>query len=552
MSEGLSCAELEKRIKELEAQLVRLKGAEEALGESQRQLATLMSNLPGMAYRCRNDPNWTMEFVSEGCADLTGYQPADLIGNRRVSYAALVHPQDREAIWSQVQESLDQGRPFKLEYRIITAQGQEKRVWEQGRGLISPEGELLALEGFITDITERKRLEAQLVQAQKMEAVGTLAGGIAHDFNNLLMGVQGNISLMLLETDPSSPNYEKLKNIEHYVHSGAELTKQLLGFARAGKYEVTPCDPNEIVEKSSQMFGRTRKEIRIHEKYEPQVWAIEADRSQIEQVLLNLYLNAWQAMPGSGDLYLATENVTLDESYVQPYTFKPGNYVKISVTDTGVGMDADTRRKVFEPFFTTQEMGRGFGLGLASAYGIVKNHGGLINVYSEKGAGTTFTIYLPASDRQAMPEREPPARIDHGEETVLLVDDEQMIVDAASQMLQRMGYRVLAASGGRQALDIYRENRAEIDIVILDMIMPAMSGGETFDRLRRFDPQVRVLLSSGYSINGQASRIMERGCDGFIQKPFNMTELSQKIRAILGREEDPAGSQARAPGSLPL
>jgi two-component system cell cycle sensor histidine kinase/response regulator CckA len=232
-----------------------------------------------------------------------------------------------------------------------------------------------------------------------MEAIGTLAGGIAHDFNNLLMAIQGRTSIMLMDKDSSHPDFGHLKGIEGYIGSAADLTKQLLGFARGGKYEVKPTDLNELIKKETRMFGRTKKEITIHEKYEDNLWPVEVDRGQIQQVLLNLYVNAWQAMPSGGELYIRTQNVTLDENYLKPHQFEPGRYVQISITDTGIGMDKATRERIFDPFFTTKEIGRGTGLGLASAYGILKNHGGFINVYSEKGHGSTFNIYLPASEK---------------------------------------------------------------------------------------------------------------------------------------------------------
>ena len=256
--------------------------------------------------------------------------------------------------------------------------------------------------GLFKDITEHRRLEEQLRQSQRMEAIGTLSGGIAHDFNNLLMGIQGRTSLMLMDVGPSHPHFEHLKGIEDYVKSAADLTKQLLGFARGGKYEVKPIDINELIKTGSSMFGRTEKEIKINCKYQKNVWTTEADRGQIEQVLMNLYVNAWQAMPSGGELYLQTENVRLDENDVKPFEIEPGKYVKISVTDTGVGMDEATRQRVFDPFFTTKKMGRGTGLGLASAYGIIKSHGGFINVYSEKGHGTNFKIYLVDPEEQGI------------------------------------------------------------------------------------------------------------------------------------------------------
>ncbi len=382
---------------------------------------------------------------------------------------------------------------------------------------------------------QQKNLENQLQQAQKMKAIGTLAGGIAHDFNNLLMGIQGNASLLLLDMDSSHPHYEKLRNIEQYVRDGAELTGQLLGFARGGKYEVKPTDLNMLVKKSSGMFGRTKKEIKIHKKFQQGIWMVEADQGQIDQTLLNIYVNAWQAMPGGGEIYLQTENITLDDTYVMPHNLTPGNYVKISVTDTGTGMNEETVKRVFDPFFTTKEMGRGTGLGMASAYGIIKNHNGIITVYSEEEIGTTFNIYLPALD-ESVGDRRPARKKEKplmGDETILLVDDEDLIIDVGGEILNFLGYTVHLARSGQEAVEIYEKKGSQIDLVILDMIMPDMGGSETYDALKKINPSLKVLLSSGYSINGQAREIMERGCDGFIQKPFSIEKISQKLRELI-------------------
>jgi len=388
----------------------------------------------------------------------------------------------------------------------------------------------------LRDISEQKKLEAQIRQSQKMKAIGTLAGGIAHDYNNLLMGILGNVSLISFDFDSSHPYYSKLKNIEKYVQSGADLTKQLLGFAKGGKYEVKPINVNDLVEKSSKMFSRTKKEIRIHRKYQEDIWSIEVDPSQIEQVLLNLYVNAGQAMPGGGDLYLQTENVTLNENFVRKFFAERGDYVKISVKDTGVGMDENTIKRIFDPFFTTKDRERGTGLGLASAYGIIKNHDGIINAKSMIGRGTTFDVYLPASTKKVVQKKHLGREALKGSETLLLIDDEDIIIDIGGKILERLGYRVLMARSGKEAIEIYRANKSKINMVILDMIMPDMGGGETYDRLKKINPEIKVLLSSGYSINGQASEIMNRGCNSFIQKPFNVEQLSRKIREILGKE----------------
>jgi CheY-like chemotaxis protein len=293
------------------------------------------------------------------------------------------------------------------------------------------------------------------------------------------------------------------------------------------------------------MFQRTRKEIRIHEKIEPRVWTVMADHSQIEQVLLNLYINAWQAMPDGGHIYLETKNVELDAAFAHGFEISPGRYVRISVTDTGTGIDPEIQSKIFEPFFTTKEIGRGTGLGLASAYGIVKNHDGAIDFSTEVGRGTTFYIYLPASDAVVAKPSSTTKDLTAGSETILLVDDEKVIVAVNRPMLEKLGYTVLTAEGGREAIEVFDANHDRIDMVILDMIMPDLGGGAVFDHLKSVQPDVKVLLSTGYSISGQAEEILARGCAGFIQKPFNITMLSQKIREILDGDGDGGPGEAQ-------
>ncbi len=394
----------------------------------------------------------------------------------------------------------------------------------------SPTGMVVVLR----DISDTKRLEAQIRHSQRMESIGTLAGGIAHDFNNLLMGIQGRISLISLDLAPDHRSREHLRAIEDHIQSATNLTRQLLGIVRGGKYEVKPLDANELVQSSAGMFARTRKELRVHVATETAPMTVQADRSQLEQVLLNLYVNAWQAMPDGGELRLETGLVILDDAFCMPHAVKSGSYVKISVTDTGSGMDESTQQRIFDPFFTTKEKGRGTGLGLASAYGIINNHGGIITVYSEIGLGTTFNLFLPFSDRQALPEKpKVSGAIQGGSETILLIDDEEMITDVGQAMLESLGYRVIVANDGEQAVETVRNSTGRIDLVILDMIMPGIDGGKTFDRIHAIRPSLPVLLSSGYSIDGQASSIIQRGCNGFIQKPFNLSRLSVKVRQVL-------------------
>ncbi len=482
------------------------------------------------------DTEGIVQFLNKAFTDIFGWSQDDLMGKR----APFVPNEQRAETLKRIQQLYDSGTRTVWETKRKTRDGRILDVLISAALIRDAAGSATEMVVSLTDLTEKKKMEAALLQAQKMEAIGTLAGGVAHDFNNLLMGIQGNISLMLLEMAFDHLHYEKLKNVEKYVQQGADLSRQLLGFARGGKCEVKPTYLNELIEKESRMFARTRKEIRMVETYEPNLWSVAVDRGQMSQVLLNLYINASQAMPGGGEIRIRTANVFLGEDDARPFQMAPGEYVRISVSDTGAGMDEATRKRIFEPFFTTKEMGRGTGLGLASVYGIIKNHDGHIRVDSAKEHGATFDIFLPAMECDAVPTQahgRETAEILRGTETVLFVDDEEMILEIGTEFLENMGYDALSARSGREAIDIYRKNRVKIDMVIVDMVMPDMGGGAIFDELKKINRNVKVLLSSGYSIDGQASDIMKRGCSGFIQKPFKMKQLSQKLREILESEE---------------
>ncbi len=510
------------------------------LNKEKERFRVLVEEFPLGVSLIRKDGHY--EYVNPKFTELFGYTLEDIPTGKvwfDKAYPDRKYKHKAVLIWSQIKKDTKQGKFFQEEFDVKCKDGSKKTILFR---MISMEaGQTLML---YEDATKTKRLEEQFQQAQKMEAIGTLAGGIAHDFNNLLMGIQGRASLMTIDIDSAHPYFEHLKGIEEYVKSATDLTKQLLGFARAGKYEVKPIDLNDIIKKSSMMFARTKKEITIHGKYQKDIWTVEVDQGQMEQALLNLYVNAWQAMPNGGEIYLETENVMIDKDYGKAYYVEHGRYVKISITDTGIGIDEATQQKIFDPFFTTKEMGRGTGLGLASVYGIIKNHGGFINVYSEKGEGSIFNIYLLATESEVRSQKSELVRrqsggvtenIKSGHETVLFVDDENMLIDVAKQMLEMMGYKVFTAKSGREAIAIYKQNMDKIDMVILDMIMPDIGGSEVYDRLKEINPEVKVLLSSGYSITGQATDILNRGCNGFIQKPFKIKQLSHKLREILDR-----------------
>jgi len=471
--------------------------------------------------------------VNDKFCELTKYAKDEVVGLTTIE-VGFYDEKDRVRFMTELQRS---GEVNGLEMNFKAKNGSILNALMFSK-VIRITGKPFILTIFL-NITEHKNLQKQLQQAQRMEAIGTLAGGIAHDFNNLLMGIQGRTSLMFFDTDPDHPHFEYLKEIEYYIKNATNLTRQLLDIARSGKYEVKPTDMNEIINNSSEMFGQTKKEVTIHRNCQTDIWTVEVDRPQIEQVLLNLYVNAWQAMPGGGELALQTANVVIEAgSPGMPPDAVPGSYVRIDVTDTGVGMDTHTQARIFEPFFTTREPGHGTGLGLSSVFGIVANHNGFITVRSEKGRGSTFSVFFPAISGAVTQKQKPAGAARRDANTILLVEDEEMVANIGRQMLERLGYRVIVAQTGDEALALYEKRRAEIDLVILDMIMPGMGGGTVFDRIRAIDPQAAVLLSSGYSLNGQALEIMKRGCRGFIQKPFSIEQLKQKISEILPSRQD--------------
>ena len=471
---------------------------------------------------------------------LSGWKKKEAKGRRLAEIFVLKDTQQVGQIEGFIEKVLQKGLVVDLERYIvlITRDGTERLIDYNAAPVKDIQTDIL--QGMILvfkDVTEKQKIEDNIQQAQKMESIGMLAGGMAHDFNNLMMGIQGNISLMLMAMSPDDPNYTRLKDMEQYVQRGSDLTKQFLGFARKGKYDVRVVDLNNIVKDAASMFTRTRKDIRLYTDYHEDIWKVEVDSSQIDQALLNLFVNAWQAMPSGGDLHVSTENVTVDEKTARRFDVSPGDYVRVSVSDTGVGIDDDLKEKIFEPFFTTKKEG-GTGLGLSAVYGIVKAYGGFIEVFSKKGEGTSFYLYFPASQDDGkriksdktisyMPD------LSSKKVTVLVIDDEDMVLGVAREMIEVLGYDVLCAGNGYEAERLFLENRDKIDLVICDMIMPEMTGEQVCQRLRKVSPDLRVLFASGYSVDTRTSELLKDACNGFIQKPFNIDSLSKKITEVL-------------------
>jgi PAS domain S-box-containing protein len=469
-------------------------------------------------------------YISPMFTSLFGWSPSELLGKP----IPFIPETEKEKTLNAIGQVIEKGIPCQgLETRRTTRDGRLIDVSLSASRYNDHAGRPAGILLILRDISAAKRLEEHLQQVERMEAIATLAGGIAHDFNNLLMVIQGTVSLLLYSTHEVDPHYKHFINIEKQVHRGSRLTKQLLGYARKGKYDVKPLNLNDLIAVSAETLGQTRKDIRIHYRLADDLKAVEADAYQMEQVFMNLFINAADAMSGGGQLTLTTANISATSIPDRLRENQSGDYVLFSIKDTGIGMDAKTMDRIFEPFFTTKEISKGTGLGLASVYGIVKSHGGVIDVASEPGAGTTFSLYLPASDRTVSPRIVRQRKTLEGRGVILLIDDEKPVLEVASAMLTSIGYTTLKANSGLQGIETYREQQSRINLVILDMIMPDMNGGEVFDRLKEINPGVTVLLSSGYSIDGRATDILNRGCKGFIQKPFGMDDLAEKINSIL-------------------
>ena len=394
----------------------------------------------------------------------------------------------------------------------------------------------------VTDITELKLLQVQLQQAQKMEAIGVLAGGISHDFNNILMGIQGHLSLMQIDVSATEKVEAHSKHIGRLVKTAADLTSRLLGFARGGKYRISVLDVNELVALVLNIFKPTRKDIIIHETYEENLYPVDADKAQLEQVFFNLLINASQAMPSQGDIFIVTQNMFINENNDYPFEVQPGRYVKITIKDTGIGMDMETQKKIFDPFFSTKGAGdnKGRGLGLSTVYGIIKNHGGFILVESKKENGASFQICLPGSNNIVVKESDievkPFEQIQKGSETILLVDDEEEIINVGQNFLEKLGYKAIIARNGLEAVEIFRVYKDEIALVVLDLIMPKMSGKEAFSEIKEIQADAKILISTGYTVNDTIEGFLNQGCHGFIQKPFSLNEFAGALRKILDKK----------------
>ncbi|MBZ0115853.1 MAG: PAS domain S-box protein, partial [Sandaracinaceae bacterium] len=509
--------------------------AQAAAHERERAYSLVLQNLSGMAYRFSiTQETWLL--VTEGCEPLLGYTKDELVQGRGPALPDLVSPEDRSSVRERREAAVLSGKPYSLEHRVQTRAGKTRWVLDVGRGVRNAGGALV-VEGFMTDVTSRKRLEEELTHSQRLDGLGRLAGGIAHDFNNLLAAMLGYASIVLEDLPAGSPSRDDVQQIVDAANRAAELTRQLLAFARKQVIQPRALDLGEVVLGLDRLRRRVlREDIELVTRPCPDLWPVQADPSQIEQVLLNLAVNARDAMPAGGTLTIETCNATFDSDYAESHAAIPaGEYVMLAVSDTGVGMEPEILRHVFEPFFTTKDVGRGTGLGLATCYGIVAQAGGHILVYSEPGRGTTFKIYLPRGASSGVVEARAAAEVrsSEGTETILVVEDHPMLRDVSARALRAQGYRVLIAAHGADALRVLEAEPGRVDLLLTDVVMPSMGGHELADRVRALCPGIRVLYVSGYTDNSVIQHGVPQSGVAFLAKPFTPAVLCAKVREVL-------------------
>ena len=510
--------------------------AEEALKKSEQLYRSVIENIEDVFYR--SDTEGKLSMASPSGARVFGYgSVAEMIGTPLEAWWA--NPQERQRLLDIV---VEHGKVSDFEGVLKRKDGSSFIASLSTHFYRDQDGEILGTEGIVRDITERKQIEAQLIQSQKMEAIGTLAGGVAHEINNLLQIVMGHADMLLLREALDEKSAKSAEAIRRAARNGSELVDRILTFSRKSEPEMRPVNLSDDVRRVDELLRRTLPRIiNIEMSLEESLSMIHADPSQIEQILLNLATNARDSMPDGGTLLFRTENATIGEEYCRTHPdAKPGKYVLLTVSDTGGGMEKDIVNRIFEPFFTTKQPGAGTGLGLSMVFGVVKNHRGHITCNSEPGRGTTFKIYFPAVEiKPTVVVTSPPEMPAGGTETILLVDDEEAVRALGAEMLELAGYTVVTAANGREAVEIYSKNMQAISLVILDLVMPEMGGIKCLEEILGMDPEARVLIASGYSADGSTREALEGGASGFIAKPFDLKQILVAARKSLSGQAKP-------------
>jgi PAS domain S-box-containing protein len=507
------------------------KRAEADLRESEERYRDLVENAHDIIYSHDLEGNYTS--INRAGERITGYTHEESLA---LNLAATVAPEDLPKAREMLRRKIAGEKVTAYEMEIIAKDGHRVAV-EANTKLVYQDGLPVGVQGIARDVTERKQLEEQLRQSQKMEAIGQLAGGVAHDFNNLLTAINGYSSLALQRLEDGHPIKSYLEEVKKAGDRAANLTRQLLAFGRKQILQPVAINLNGVVSDMNKMLRRLiGEDIVLTAKLDSDVGKVMADPGQVEQVLVNLIVNARDAMPRGGNLTIETENVELDEEYGSKHVnVAPGKYVLLAVSDTGEGMTEEVRRRIFEPFFTTKEKGKGTGLGLSTVYGIVNQSGGNIWVYSERGQGTTFKVYLPRFESKGTYPKESAAEIAPlgGSETILLVEDEEVVRGLARRILEQAGYSVVEASKAAEALSFCEEHATDVDLLLTDVVMPEMSGKELADRLKSQSPDLKMLFMSGYTDESIVHHGVLDSSVEFIQKPFTPASLIRKVRDVL-------------------
>ncbi len=506
------------------------KQAEAALKESEEKYRNLFENSIEPVFTVDLEGNFTS--INKAFEEMCGYSRDEMIGK---NYSKFGNAESAERIYKAYNHLYRTGEPIKnLNYKMLTKEGEEITI-ESYVDVIRKGEKVVGFQGAIRDITERKRIEEQLFRAQKMEALGTLAGGIAHDFNNILATILGYASFLKNKADRSDRFYEGLSTIESSALRASDLTSQLLAYSRKGKLEIKPININRIVEEVYNFIVKTfDKSIKIKIKTENDLCAVEGDESQLNQVIMNLAINARDAMPDGGLLEIMTfSEIVEKETDMGYFSLDPGEYVCLKCVDTGIGMEEEIIKRIFEPYFTTKGDKGGTGLGMSVVFGIIKGHDGYIDVNSEPGRGTDVKVFFPASKKKEEILYKGLIETKSGSETLLIIDDEKSILSMLEGALMDYGYKVFSTNSGEEGVKIYKENEDKIDLVILDIKMPDMDGKAVFEEMLKINPGVRVLLASGFSEEEQHYDLLKSGAAGFIGKPFIVDKLLEAIGRIM-------------------
>ncbi len=515
----------------------RRRAAEESLKESEERYRSLTESAPDIIYTL--DLQGCFTYVNPKWEAILGHRPAEVIGKAFRDFAI---PRDRDQLHRLFGRVRDRKEAVELAHGCLLDKDGNTRWFELSSApYLNEKGEVIGMVGIAKDNTEKGKIEDRLRKAQKMEAVGTLAGGVAHDFNNILQSIQSYTQLLLMGQKPGDQAYSRLRQIEKSTQRASELTKQLLAFSQKAETRFRPVNINDIINKFKGLLEKTLpKMVRVKLLLNDNIAQVLADPGHVEQAIMNLAVNARDAMPEGGTFTIETDMAVLDEEFCRTRPgSRPGTYTMLSFSDTGQGMEPEVLDHIFEPFYTTREVGSGTGLGLATVYGIVKSHDGYITCQSEPNSGTTFQIYLPALHVSGIEPEEGGRTEDRGgyqPSLIMLVDDEETLREVGREILEAFGYTVITASSGEEALELLADSTEGVDLIILDLIMPGMGGQRCLKNIIEANPQQKIVVASGYAATGQAQEVIKDGALGFISKPYDLEKMIKLIRSVMAKD----------------